>query len=56
MIGCENVSVRADDYTRSKALQRLFAFSLRSAAAEKLAQRIIGKRKRRLSRARPFVW
>src|SRR4029077_5219250 len=39
----------ANDYTRAEALQRLFALSLRSASAEKLPQRIIGKRKRRLS-------
>src|SRR5215471_8735514 len=49
MIGCENVSVRADNYTRTEALQRLFALGLRTAAAKKLAQRIIGKRKPSLS-------
>src|SRR5207247_7729694 len=44
-----DVSVRADNYTRAEALQRLFALSLRIASAEKLAQRIIGKWIRRLS-------
>ena len=43
MVGREDVSVRTDNYARAEALQRLFALSLRSASAEKLAQRIIGK-------------
>src|SRR5262249_5095858 len=38
-----------NDYTRTKALQRLFALRLRTPSAEKLAQRVIRKRKGRLS-------
>src|SRR5215813_12335266 len=49
MIRREDVSVRTDNYTRAEALQRLFALRLRTESAEKLAQRIIRKRKRRLS-------
>src|SRR5438477_12437568 len=49
MIGCQDVTVGANDYTRTKALQRLFALRLRTPSPEKLAQRIIGKRKGRLS-------
>ena len=41
--------IRTNNYAGTEALQRLFALSLRSASAEKLPQRIIRKRKCRLS-------
>ena len=47
MISGENVSVRADDHARAEALKRLLALPLRKLSAEKLSQRVVGKRKRR---------
>ena len=47
MVSRENVSIRANDHARAEALQRLLALPLRELSSEKLAQRVIGKWKRR---------